>query len=218
MGKRLLLFGPPGVGKGTHSRRLAVDFGIPHIATGDIFRNAIQNQTPLGREAAEYMNRGALVPDATAVSMLKERLAQTDTADGYLLDGFPRTLPQAEVLEERLRDERTPIDGVLSLEAPEELLIQRVAGRMTCSACGASFNRFFRPTAVAGRCDSCQSPLSQRGDDYEATVRRRLSDYLTTTAPVLDFFRAKNWPVKAVWSVGGVDEVYDRIHAAAGSA
>jgi adenylate kinase len=214
MSKRLLLFGPPGVGKGTHSRRLAVEFGIPHIATGDMFREAISSGTPLGVRAGAHMTGGRLVPDDIAVAILEERLGNDDARNGFLLDGFPRTLPQAEALERRLAGEGTKVDAVVALEAPEDLLLVRLVDRMTCSSCAASYNRASRPPKVAGICDECQSPLLARSDDEAVTVRQRLAAYHAKTEPVLSFFGARGWPVRAVSSVGGLDEVYARVKRA----
>jgi adenylate kinase len=208
------LFGPPGVGKGTHSRRLAVDFGIPHVATGDMFREAISAGTPLGLRAGAHMTGGSLVPDEIAVALLDERLAKDDAKNGFLLDGFPRTLPQAEALEGRLSAEGTRVDAVVALEAPEDLLIVRLVDRMTCSRCAASYNRASRPPRTPGVCDDCQSPLLARSDDEAVTVRQRLVAYHAKTEPVLSFFGARGWPVRAVSSVGALDEVYARVKSA----
>ncbi len=215
MSKRLLLFGPPGVGKGTHSRRLAVDFGIPHVATGDMFREAISTGTALGVRAAAHMNGGRLVPDDIAVAILEERLGKADAQRGFLLDGFPRTVPQAERLERRLEAEGARVDAVVSLDAPEDLLVTRLCDRVTCSGCSASFNLASRPPKVAGRCDACGSELVARSDDEVVTVRQRLAAYHAKTEPVLAFFGGRGWPVRTVWSVGGLDEVYARVKQAA---
>jgi adenylate kinase len=216
MGKRLLIFGPPGAGKGTHAKRLASELGIPHIATGDMFREAIQHGTTSGLQAAEFMNRGELVPDPLAVSVLSERLARDDADCGYLLDGFPRTVPQAEVLDQRLRKAGQGIDSVLSLEVPEEVLVERLAGRLICARCGRSYNRLFRAPVTPGRCDACGGTLYQRPDDGQATVRRRFAEYQAKTAPVLDFCRSVGWTVCQVRSVGEIDEVFGRIRQAVG--
>jgi adenylate kinase len=149
MGKRLLLFGPPGVGKGTHSTRLATDLGVPHVATGDMFRAAIQHGTEFGRRADDFIKRGELVPDDIVVDMVEERLAEPDAIEGYLLDGFPRTVPQAEALEGRLEQHGRHLDCILSLEAPAEVLVNRLSGRYTCSSCGATFNTVYCPPKVA---------------------------------------------------------------------
>jgi adenylate kinase len=216
MGKRLLLFGPPGVGKGTHSRRLASDLGVPHISTGDLFRQAMQQGTELGRRAAAFMNGGSLVSDEVAIEALAQRLEQPDAAQGYLLDGFPRTVAQAVALEQRMARAGVGIDAVLALQAPEEVLVERLAGRFTCLACGASFNVNSRPPQVADRCDACGGKLHQRADDSEATVRHRLHEYTAKTTPVLAHLAGQGWPVRAIDSVGPVEEIYQRICAAVG--
>jgi adenylate kinase len=201
------------VGKGTHARRLADDLGIPLIGTGDMLRAAIAQGTPLGLEAARHMSGGNLVPDELAVELLAQRLAQPDAAGGWLLDGFPRTVPQAEALVTRL----TPgLPGaVLSLEAPDELLVARLAGRQTCAACGATYNQAFRAPRVAGRCDACGGALTARADDQEATARHRLAVHQARTAPVLSYLDSHGWPIRHVSSVGELEEVYGRIRSAA---
>ena len=209
------MFGPPGVGKGTHARRLAGDLGVPHISTGDMLRRAIAEDSDLGRRAASHMNHGALVPDEVAVAILEERLASPDANVGYLLDGFPRTVGQAEVFDHRLSGGPQPTDVVLALEAPEEVLVQRLAGRQTCSACGATFNPATRPTQVPDVCDACGAPLLRRSDDEAGTIRRRLEAYRRATAPVLSHLEQHGWPVRRVASVGGIEEVYGRIKTAA---
>lgn len=214
MSKRLLLFGPPGVGKGTHSRRLTSELGVPHIATGDMFREAISLATPMGLRAAEHMTGGQLVPDEIAIAILDERLARADARDGYLLDGFPRTVPQAEMLARRLSQEGRALDAVVALDAPEEVLVGRLLDRMTCSVCSASYNRVSRPPTTAGRCDVCGGALVARNDDEVATVRARLGAYQAKTKPVLNFFAGRGWPVKMVSGVGDFDQVYGRVRAA----
>jgi adenylate kinase len=230
MAKRLLVFGPPGVGKGTHSRRLASDLGIPHLSTGDLLRRAIAEGSSLGQRAAVHMNAGALVPDEVAYAVLQQRLALPDTARGYLLDGFPRNLDQARVFDRLASVPGDPSgpggpsgqrpadpaggDAVLALDAPEPVLVERLTGRQTCSACAATFNRATNPARVEGQCDVCGGRLITRPDDQPETVRRRLQAYQAATAPVLGFLAQKGWPVRAVPSVGEVSDVYSRILAA----
>jgi adenylate kinase len=212
MGKRLLIFGPPAAGKGTHARRLAEDLKIPHIASGDMLRQEIRSESPLGKRAAATIGRGDLVPDEVVISLVGDRLAAAP--DGYLLDGFPRTLAQAQALQRLLPDGP---DVVLCLDAPEEVLVNRIAGRSICASCQAVYNRYYRRPRVTGKCDHCGGELVQRADDGEEAVRRRLEQYRAKTAPVLSFFQAEHWPVRVVESVGPVDEIYGRLRGAVGS-
>jgi adenylate kinase len=216
MSKRLLIFGPPAAGKGTHAKRLAGELGIPHIATGDMLRNAIKEGTPFGRHADAFIRRGELVPDELVMALLQERLAKPDAQGGFLLDGFPRTISQARALDARMGEQDEEIDAVLALEAPVEVLVRRISGRQICGACGAVFNRFFRPTRNEGRCDDCDGALAQRSDDSEEAVRQRLEQYRAKTAPVLAFFGAAQWPVHVIDSVGEVEEIYGRLRRAVG--
>jgi adenylate kinase len=215
MGRRLLLFGPPGVGKGTHSKRLADDLGISHIATGDMFREEVRRSSEIGLQIAEAIGRGEFVPDELAIATVGRRLDEPDAATGFLLDGFPRTVRQARALEETARNKKIRVDAVLSLEAPVDVLVKRIAGRLTCTRCQRAYNAHYRAPAVTGTCDGCGGALYQRPDDDEAVVRRRLESYVAKTAPVLEFFRAELWPVRSISSVGDADAVYDQIKAAA---
>jgi adenylate kinase len=222
--ENLLLFGPPGVGKGTQAHRLASAFRIPHIATGDILRAAIQSHAPLGRRVAAFIDRGQLVPDDIMVEVVRDRLGRPDTASGFLLDGFPRTIPQAEQLpgllprpgaeHEPARGPGQDIDGVVVLEAPTEALVARIAGRRTCESCQASYHVTSRPPRVDGVCDRCGGVLIQRNDDAEATVRYRLGEYAAKTEPVLDHFRARGWPMRVIDAMGDIDQVFGRIYSA----
>jgi adenylate kinase len=180
-----------------------------------MFRDAIQAGTPLGLRAARHMNGGRLVPDEIAVAILEDRLARSDAREGFLLDGFPRTLPQAEMLERYLKDDQSQLDAVVVLEAPEDLLVGRLVSRLTCSGCGASYNRVSRPPQVANVCDVCSGSLVARNDDETATVQTRLAAYHAKTEPVLSFFEGIGWPVRKVSSVGGLDDVYGRVKRAA---
>lgn len=214
MAKRLLIFGPPAVGKGTHAKRLAGELRIPHIATGDMLRRAIQEGTQFGRHADGFIRRGELVPDELVMALLQERLAKGDTNGGFLLDGFPRTVSQARALDARLGEQDQDISAVLALDAPEEVLVKRISGRQICTGCGAVYNQFYRPSRVVGHCDECQGALGQRTDDSESAVRLRLEQYRAKTAPVLAFFGAARWPVHVVESVGDVEEIYGRLRRA----
>lgn len=202
------------MGKGTQAQRLSAAFRIPHIATGDMLRAAVQSYTPLGLKVAEYLNRGQLVPDETMIEMIKERLGRADTVSGFMLDGFPRTTRQAEELERLFAEQRSKADGVIVMDAPTETLVQRLAGRRTCESCQASFHMSSRPPKVKGVCDRCSGTLIQRTDDSEETVRFRLGEYAAKTRPVLDYFKTHGWPVKVIDAIGDIDQVFGRIYAA----
>jgi adenylate kinase len=179
-----------------------------------MFRDAMAAGTPLGQRAAAHMTGGRLVPDEIAVAILEDRLARPDAQRGFLLDGFPRTVPQAEMLEGWLRGQGTQLDAILALEAPEDLLVMRLLDRMTCATCGASYNRTTRPPKQTGVCDACQGELVARNDDEVATVRARLEAYHAKTEPVLSFFEGQGWPVHVIDSVGDFGEVYGRVKRA----
>jgi len=214
LGEKLLLFGPPGVGKGTQAVRLTSVFNIPHVSTGEILRAAVQSYAPIGRRAKEYMDRGELVPDDIILGIIQERLSQPDTARGFLLDGFPRTIPQAEALDETLRKLGKTLDRIIVMDAPVDEVVQRISGRRTCESCQASYHMVARPPKVRGVCDKCGGVLIQRSDDSEEIVRRRLVEYNAKTKPVLDYFKEHNWPLRYVDAVGNMDQVFGRIYAA----
>src|SRR6187551_623911 len=188
LSENLLLFGPPGAGKGTQAVRLASVFKIPHIATGDILRAAIQSYTPLGSRAKEFIDKGQLVPDELVLDLIAERLSQPGTERGFLLDGFPRTIPQAEGLARILDERGKKLDHVLVLDAADEELVMRIAGRRTCESCQATYHVVAKPPKVAGVCDRCGGTLIQRSDDSEEIIRNRLREYGVKTRPVLDYF------------------------------
>jgi adenylate kinase len=213
LGENLLLFGPPGVGKGTQAQRLSAAFAIPHVATGDILRAAIQSYAPLGLQVAEYIDRGQLVPDEIMVEVIKERLSRPDTAAGFLLDGFPRTTRQAQALTELVTQQGRTIHGVVVLQGPTEALVARIAGRRTCESCQASYHVTSRPPRVDGTCDRCGGLLIQRSDDAEVTVRYRLEEYAAKTKPVLDDFKRHGWPVRFIDAIGDIDQVFGRIYS-----
>ena len=189
---RLAFLGPPGAGKGTQARDLAAEWGVPHIATGDMLREAVAAGTPLGREAKRYMDQGALVPDDVVVSAMGERLQRPDAARGFILDGFPRTIAQAEALGRMLKDAGQALDAVVFFDVSEAELLRRLTGRRVCSNCGATYHLVSKPPKTNERCDACGSALVQREDDREATVRNRLEVYARQTAPLLDFYRDRD--------------------------
>lgn len=188
---RLIFLGPPGAGKGTQARTLAAERGIPQIATGDMLREAVAGGTRLGIEAKSYMDRGALVPDEVVVGLVAERLAADDARSGFILDGFPRTVAQAEALGRFLKDRDLVLDRVIFFEVSEGELLRRLTGRRVCRRCGATYHLASSPSTSAGRCDRCGGGLYQREDDSEATVQRRLEVYAAQTAPLLDYYRSR---------------------------
>lgn len=187
----VILFGAPGVGKGTQAAILAEKTGLVHITTGELFREAIRQETELGKQAKVYYDRGQLVPDHLTIAMLLERLSQGDCASGCILDGFPRTLEQATALDEALTQEGGAIDKVVYIQAPQNELLSRLSGRWSCRQCGSVYHERFQPPRQAGRCDQCGGELYQRDDDKPETVRRRLEVYAQQTAPLVDYYRAR---------------------------
>jgi adenylate kinase len=188
---RLIIFGPPGAGKGTQAERIVKKTGIPHISTGDMFREAAAKQTELGRKVKEYMDKGELVPDDIVVKVVEERLKQPDCEKGFLLDGFPRTLIQAKALDEILERLKTRIDAVINLEVSEEEIIKRLSNRRVCKVCGAVYHLIFNPPKTPGKCDKCGGELYQRDDDKEEAIRNRLKVYQTQTQPLIEYYRKK---------------------------
>lgn len=188
----LAFLGPPGAGKGTQARELAQEWGVPHIATGDMLREAMAAETPLGREAKPYYDRGALVPDDVIVGMIAERLAQPDAKRGFLLDGFPRTIAQAEALGGLLENLGQPLGRVVFFDVSDAELLRRLTGRRVCRGCGATYHIMSAPPARPDACDRCGGELDQRVDDSEATVRKRLQVYATQTAPLLEYYRERH--------------------------
>lgn len=184
----MLLLGPPGAGKGTQAARLAEKLKIPHISTGDMFRRAMAEGSPLGLVAKSYMERGQLVPDDVTIGLVQERLGAEDCAAGFLLDGFPRTVAQADALEKILRELGRPLDRAVNLVVPDEKLIERAVGRRVCPNCGATYHVIYNPPRQEGICDVCGHPLRQRDDDREETVRRRLEVYYQQTEPLIKYY------------------------------
>ncbi|MEU2428750.1 adenylate kinase [Streptomyces sp. NPDC007861] len=207
---RIVLVGPPGAGKGTQAAFLARNLSIPHISTGDLFRANISQGTELGRQAKAYMDAGNLVPDEVTVGMAKDRMEQADAANGFLLDGFPRNVAQAEALDEMLETEGMKLDAVLDLEVPEDEVVKRIAGRRVCRNESAHvFHVTYSPPKHEGVCDACGGDLYQRDDDSEETVRRRLEVYHTQTEPIIDYYKAQGLVV-TISALGKVNEVTER--------
>jgi adenylate kinase len=185
---RLVLVGPPGAGKGTQARFIAAHLAVPPISTGDIFRANVSQGTPLGLEAKRYMDDGKLVPDEVTINMVRDRLAEADASDGFLLDGFPRTVPQAVELDKMLADLGTQLDVVLELVVDTDEVVRRLSGRRTCKGCGKIWHVEFEAPAKEGVCDQCGSGLFQRDDDKPETITKRLKEYTDKTAPLIDFY------------------------------
>ncbi|MGE4577937.1 MAG: adenylate kinase [Desulfuromonadales bacterium] len=187
---KLILLGPPGAGKGTQAKMLTERYRIPQISTGDILRAAVKEGTPMGVKAKGYMDAGGLVPDEVVVGIVRERLQQSDCQNGFILDGFPRTVAQADALNSTLADLDKNLDAVISLEVDPEALVERLTGRRTCRDCGRGFHVTFDLPAVAGKCDACQGELIQRDDDKEETIRKRLEVYRAQTEPLVAYYRS----------------------------
>lgn len=188
MKTNIILMGPPGAGKGTLAKRLIAKYNIPHISTGDMFRDAIKAGTELGKTAKDYMTRGDLVPDEVTIGIVKERLALDDCSHGYLLDGFPRTLKQAEALKELTESLKRTVDLVINVTADETELVKRISGRRVCKNCGTPYHVTNMPSKVEGVCDNCGGPLFQRPDDNEAALKVRLTNYYASTKPLLSYY------------------------------
>ena len=207
---RIVLVGPPGAGKGTQATYLAENLSIPHISTGDLFRANISQGTPLGKQAQEYMRAGQLVPDEVTVGMAEDRMGQPDAVGGFLLDGFPRNVAQAEALDAYLRANELTLDAVLDLEVPEDEVVKRIAGRRTCRNDSAhTFHVEYKQPKTEGVCDVCGGELYQREDDSEETVRKRLEVYHTQTEPIIDYYKAQGLVV-TISALGPVEEVTQR--------
>jgi adenylate kinase len=212
----LILLGPPGAGKGSQAELLVEEIAIPHISTGDIFRAAISGGTPLGLEAKKYMDSGALVPDATVIGIVKERLNEKDCAGGFMLDGFPRTIPQADALDEYLRSTGRSLQAVINIEVEDEELLRRLTGRRVCRQCGAIYHIVTKPEQVSGKCDQCGGEVYQRNDDKPETVARRLEVYRAQTAPLIEYYRGKGLLLSFV-SQGTAAELFTKVTQALGT-
>lgn len=213
---RLVLLGPPGSGKGTQAVRLAAKFAVPHISTGDLFRAEMAQDTDLGKLANQYIALGNLVPDSVVNDMMRTRLARAD-CEGFILDGFPRTLEQAEVLASILEDLKRPIGLAVNIEVPDDVIVERAIGRLLCNQCGTIYHLKAKPPHVMGICDNCRGILSVREDDQPSTVRHRLAVYHRLTEPVIAFFGDRGL-LKSVNGVGAPDEIFASISAQAESA
>ena len=212
---KLLIMGRPGAGKGTQAANIKEYYNIPHISTGDMFRAAMKNGTKLGLLAKSYMEKGALVPDEVTIGIVEERLQEDDCKNGFLLDGFPRTIAQAEAFDAFLTSNNIKLDAALNVDVDASILIRRMVGRRVCKTCGATYHVEFNPSKKEGVCDNCGSPLIQRPDDTEETAVNRLETYDAQTAPLLDFYAKKNL-LKTVNGDQPLDKVFDDIKAVLG--
>jgi adenylate kinase len=199
----LIFLGPPGAGKGTQAKRVVEKYGIPQISTGDMLREAVAKGTELGKKAKEYMDKGELVPDEVVIGIVKERLQQPDCEKGFILDGFPRTLAQAEALDEMLKGLNKKIDGVINVAVPEEEVVKRIVNRRTCRNCGAVYHLIYAPPKEDNKCDKCGGELYQRDDDKEETVRERYRVYRQNTEPLIEYYRKKG----TLYDVDGTKDI-----------
>jgi adenylate kinase len=206
---KLMMLGPPGAGKGTQAQRLSETFGIPQISTGDMLRGARRKGTELGKKAAKFMDAGELVPDEVVIGIVAERLGESDAKDGFILDGFPRTVGQADALQ----DMGVELEAVINIQVSEGEVIRRLGGRLSCPECGATFHEEFKPPADEGTCDDCGHELMRREDDQPEAIRERLRQYRASTEPLIEFYDEQGI-LEDVDGEGAPDEVYERIEAA----
>ncbi len=207
---RLILLGPPGAGKGTQAQNIREKYNIPHISTGDIFRDNLKRETELGLKAKGYMDAGELVPDSLVVEIVVDRLAQADCENGFLLDGFPRTVYQAEALDAFMSKNGIALNAVINIKADASVLVERIVGRRICKSCGATYHLTFNPPAAADVCDSCSGNLYQRADDNEETVGNRISVYEEQTAPLIDYYNKRDLVVD-IDGLAPIDDVSKQI-------
>lgn len=207
---KIIMLGAPGAGKGSQASRIAKEYQLPHISTGDIFRANLKEETELGKRAKSFMDKGELVPDDITIAMLLERIHKEDCKNGYILDGFPRTIPQAEALKEALAKKDEKIDLALDVEASDELIIKRMAGRRTCPACGAIYHIVTLPPKTEGICDRCGADLIQRKDDNEETVKNRLKIYHEVTEPLISYYK-KEGILEEIDGAEELDKVFEKV-------
>ncbi len=207
---KIVMLGGPGAGKGTQAKQIAAKFNIPHISTGDIFRANIKNGTELGKKAKGYMDQGLLVPDELTCDLVVDRIAQDDAKDGYVLDGFPRTIPQAEALTKALNARGEALDYAIDIEVPDENIVKRMGGRRACLGCGATYHRMFNPPKKDGICDVCGKELILRDDDKPETVQKRLNVYHDQTQPLIQYY-SEAGILKEVDGTKDINEVFDAI-------
>lgn len=207
---KIIMLGAPGAGKGTQAKMIAEKYGIPHISTGDIFRANIKNGTELGKKAKTYMDAGQLVPDELTLDLIMDRFKNDDCKNGYVLDGFPRTIPQAEALDEALKAEGEKIDYAIDVDVPDENIVRRMGGRRACVNCGATYHIVYKPTEVEGKCDKCGNDLIVRDDDKPETVQSRLEVYHKQTQPLIDYYKGQN-VLKSVDGTADMNDVFDAI-------
>ncbi|SCI48410.1 MULTISPECIES: adenylate kinase [unclassified Romboutsia] len=213
---RIILLGPPGAGKGTQAAGIVEKYNIPHISTGDIFRKNIKEGTDLGKKAKEYMDQGLLVPDELTVGLVTDRITQDDCENGFMLDGFPRNVSQAEQLDAFLKENNIALSNVINIEVDKNILVSRAVGRRICKSCGATYHVEFNPPKNEGVCNVCQGELYQRADDNEETVSKRIQVYLDETKPLADYY-AKEGILSNINGQQSIDEVFADIVAALGS-
>ena len=207
---KIIMLGAPGAGKGTQAKKIAEKYSVPHISTGDIFRANIKNGTELGKKAKTYMDQGALVPDELVVDLVVDRVAQDDAKNGYVLDGFPRTIPQAEALDAALAKLNDKVDFAIDVDVPDENIIDRMSGRRACVACGGTYHIKFNPTKVENVCDACNGQLILRDDDQPETVKKRLDVYHEQTQPLIEYYTKKGI-LKSVDGTQDMAKVFDCI-------
>lgn len=207
---KIIMLGAPGAGKGTQAKMLADKYEIPHISTGDIFRANIKNETELGKKAKEYMDKGLLVPDELTCNLVVDRIQKEDCKKGYILDGFPRTIPQAEALDKALTELNDKVDYAINVEVPDENIVGRMSGRRACVGCGATYHVVYNPTKEEGICDRCGKELILRDDDKPETVQKRLNVYHEQTQPLIDFYKNKG-VLKEVDGTVDMNDVFNAI-------